>query len=314
MPLVVRQKRHLLTAAIGLATIAGFAVMVRQTGATAVHAAASPNWTYLLGAFAIAAGVQPLRALAWSITLREPVGFRAIYAASSVGSFLDTVLPGRLGEASKVAVLKTAAGSRCPGTARTGAALLSSLLLEAIAFAAVGAVAAFFLPISSAMRISLVVSAGAAAAGLAAMTLLHRRISHRLPRFLRSFLEGAAAPWPVLARAGAIMLATWLVRCVSILLVLHAFGVHVGVGGALLYMIVTGLANTAPLLPGNAGVYQGAALGALAMIGHAGAPAVAVSLLTPVVGMVATGAAAALGLALYGRRFGELRRAAFARA
>jgi uncharacterized membrane protein YbhN (UPF0104 family) len=118
----------------------------------------------------------------------------------------------------------------------------------------------------------------------------------------------------VLARAGAIMLATWLVRCVSVLLVLHAFGVHVGVGGALLYMIVTGLANTAPLLPGNAGVYQGAAMGALAMIGHAGAPAVAVSLLTPVVGMVATGAAAALGLALYGRRFGELRRAAFVRA
>src|SRR5262249_46485044 len=156
--------------------------------------------------------------------------------------------------------------------AATGAALLTSLLLEGIAFAAVGAVAALFLPISPAMRISLVVSAGAAAAGLVVMTLLHHRISHRLPRFLRSFLERAAAPCPVLLRAGAIMLCTWLVRCVSVLLVLPAFGVHVGVGGALLYMIVTGLANTAPLLPGNAGVYQGAAMGALAMIGHAGAP------------------------------------------
>src|SRR3954468_4005100 len=178
MALSVRQKRHILTGLIAAATVAGFALMVKQTGASAVHAAASPNWTYLLGAFAIAAGVQPLRALAWKLTLRRPVGFRAIYAASSVGSFLDTILPGRLGEASKVAVLKTAAGADCPSTATTGAALLTSLLLEAIAFAAVGAAAAVFLPISSTMRISLVVGAGAAAAGLVVMTLLHHRISH----------------------------------------------------------------------------------------------------------------------------------------
>jgi hypothetical protein len=75
-------------------------------------------------------------------------------------------------------------------------------------------------------------------------------------------------------------------------------------------MVVTGLANTAPLLPGNAGVYQGAAMGALAMVGHAGAHALAVAVAAPVVGMVATAAAAACGLALHGRRFGELRRAA----
>ena len=35
-------------------------------------------------------------------------------------------------------------------------------------------------------------------------------------------------------------------------------------------MTVTGLANTAPILPGNAGLYQGAAVGALAMVGHGG--------------------------------------------
>src|SRR4051794_1320527 len=178
MPLSVRRKRHILTGLIALATVAGFAVMVKETGATAVHAAASPNWTYLLGAFAIAAGVQPLRALAWKITLRQAVGFRAIYAASSVGSFLDTVLPGRLGEASKVAVLKSAAGADCPCAATTGAALLSSLLLEAVAFAAVGAGAAFFLPISSGMRISLLVGAGSAAAGLVAVTVLRAKIAH----------------------------------------------------------------------------------------------------------------------------------------
>ena len=51
---------------------------------------------------------------------------------------------------------------------------------------------------------------------------------------------------------------------------LHAYGVQVGLGSALLYMVVTGLANVAPLLPGNAGIYQGAAVGVLAVLGHAG--------------------------------------------
>jgi hypothetical protein len=97
------------------------------------------------------------------------------------------------------------------------------------------------------------------------------------------------------------------------MLLLHAIGVHASMGTALLYMIVTGLANTAPLLPGNAGLYQGAAVGALALVGHVGAKAVAVGLVAPVLASVATAAAALVGIALYGRRFAIIPRAAFAR-
>ena len=78
-------------------------------------------------------------------------------------------------------------------------------------------------------------------------------------------------------------------------------------------MIVTGRANVAPLLPGNAGIYQGAALGALSVLGHAGSGAVAVSLAAPVVGSLATAVAALVALSLFGRRFGEISRAAFRR-
>jgi hypothetical protein len=79
-------------------------------------------------------------------------------------------------------------------------------------------------------------------------------------------------------------------------------------------MVVTGIANVAPVLPGNAGVYQASALAALAIVGQGGAPAVAVSVAAPVVGMVATAAAALVALGFYGRRFAELPRAALARA
>jgi hypothetical protein len=75
-------------------------------------------------------------------------------------------------------------------------------------------------------------------------------------------------------------------------------------------MLITGLANTAPLLPGNVGVYQGAALGALAIAGYSGSHAVAASLMTPFVVTLATGTAALVGLALYGRHIPQLSRAA----
>jgi uncharacterized membrane protein YbhN (UPF0104 family) len=303
-----------LPAGIALATAAGFYVVARRTGAGVMDAATRPNWTLLAASFAVWAGVQPLRAWAWASTLRSPVGFRAVYTASAVGSFLDTVLPGRLGEGSKVAVLKVSAGPHWPGLPRAGGSLLCAHLLEMIAFALVGAASAFFLPLPQWARITLVVGLVAASAGIALLTALHRRIGHRLPGAIDRFLAGAAAPRHVLLRAGTILLVTWLARAGGVFLLLHAVGVHVGIGAALLYMLVTGLANTAPLLPGNAGVYQGAALGALALAGKAGSHAVAASLLAPVVVSVAAAAAALVGLALYGRRFGDLSRAALGRA
>src|SRR6266480_2164690 len=222
--------------------VAGYA-MVRMAGSGAFHAAARPDWKLLAAGFAICAAVQPLRALAWSSTVRHPVGFRAIYASSSIGSFLDTVLPGRLGEASKVAVLKVTSGAKYPGFSRAGGSLLCAHLLEMIAFAVLGAGATLFLPVP------------------------------------------AWARWTMIA------------------------GI-LGSGAALLYMLITGLANTAPLLPGNVGVYQGAALGALAIAGYSGSHAVAASLMTPFVVTLATATAALVGLALYGNRVPQLSRAA----
>src|SRR6266576_3169996 len=106
--------RRILFAFLLVATAVGGYALVRELGSGGLHAAASPDWKLLAAGFAICAAVQPLRALAWSSTVRHPVGFRAIYASSSIGSFLDTVLPGRLGEASKVAVLKVTSGTKYP--------------------------------------------------------------------------------------------------------------------------------------------------------------------------------------------------------
>ena len=309
----MRWRRYVLPIAIAAATAAGFAVVARRTAGDAVSAAASPNWLLLAAAFAVGAVVQPLRALAWRQTLGGEVEFRAIYSASAIGSFLDTVLPGRLGEASKVAVLRAASPERWPGLPRAGGSLLAAHLTEAIAFCLVGASAGLVLPLPDWARGALLGAVVLAGGGIVLAAVLHRRLGRRLPAWVDSFLAAAGAPRPVLLRTLAILVATWGVRWIGVALTLNAFGVHVSLGAALVYMTATGLANTAPILPGNAGLYQGAAVGALAMVGHAGAAAVAASVVMPVMASAITAAAALVGIALYGRRFTELPRAALVR-
>src|SRR3954465_10610983 len=299
-----------LAIALILVSTAGMVLLLARSGTRVFQAAATPDWRYLLAGLAICAAVQPLRALAWTSTVRSPVGFRAMYAASSVGSFLDTVLPGRMGEASKVAVLKVAAGPRWPGFSRAGGSLLCAPPLEMIALVLVGAASAFFLPVPTWAKVTMVVGLPLATSGLVVVSLLHHKVSHRLPESVGAFLAGAAAPKRVMLRAGLILVLTWVARWFGVLFLLHAVGVHVGVGAALLYMVVTGLANTMPFLPGNVGLYQGAALGARAMAGQGGTTAAAASVFTPAAGSLATAFAAMVGLAFYGKRFGELRRAA----
>jgi uncharacterized membrane protein YbhN (UPF0104 family) len=307
----VPRPRTLLAITIALGTLAGFAVVARQMGSNVVEAASSPSWGYLAGAFVAWMVIQPLRALLWRLTLRTPVEFRAVYAASAVGSFLDTIVPGRLGEFSKIGILKVAAGPSWPGLPIAGGSLLCKHMLDAIAFALVGAGAAFFLPIPTWGRFALVGIAALAAVGMAASGSVHRRIGHRLPTSLDTFFTRATAPREVLLMGGAVAVASWLVKWAAVFCILHAVGVNASLGTAMFFLLMTALAGIAPILPGNAGLYQGAAVGALAMVGQAGANAVAASLLAPAVGSVAAAVAALLAFAFYGRRFAEIPRAAF---
>jgi uncharacterized membrane protein YbhN (UPF0104 family) len=306
-------RRLILSGAIAVATVAGFVAVSLEASSGALHEVAHPDWPLLATAFLVAALAQPLRAMAWRATLRVPVDFRAVYAASAVGSFLDTVLPARLGEASKVGVLRATAGRSWPGVPRAAGSLVCAHLLEAITFLLVGACAAAFLPLPDWARWTMVGGFALAVGALGAAAVLDRKARRLLPAAVQRFLSAAAAPPRVLLHAGTILLATWVIRWLGMVLLLNALGVEATLGTALVYVIVTGLANTAPILPGNAGVYQGAALGALALAGEAGSTAIAVGLVAPIFASVVTAAAAFAGVVVYGRRMADVSRAAFAR-
>ena len=74
-----------------------------SSGHKAIAAAVVPNWGLAALSLLVAASVQPFRALGVVDHTPGSDRFPGLYCSSSVGSLLDTLLPGRLGEASKAA-------------------------------------------------------------------------------------------------------------------------------------------------------------------------------------------------------------------
>src|SRR5690242_9504240 len=64
-----------LAIALVLVSMVGTVLLMARSGTKVFQAAATPDWRYLLAGLAICAAVQPLRALAWTSTVRSPVGF-----------------------------------------------------------------------------------------------------------------------------------------------------------------------------------------------------------------------------------------------
>jgi uncharacterized membrane protein YbhN (UPF0104 family) len=75
------------------------------------------------------------------------------------------------------------------------------------------------------------------------------------------------------------ILAAWLCTLAEIRLALHAVGAPVGLGGALLMMLLVNLANIAAVSPGNAGVQEFGAVLALTIAGASREVALAAALL-----------------------------------
>ena len=146
--------------------------------------------------------IQPLRAWSWVTTLRAPVGFRAVYAASSIGSFLDTVSRAGSARSRRSACSAWPAARSWPGLPRAGGSLLCMHLLEGIAFVVLGGCAALVLPMPGWARWTLGAGFLAAAAVIGLAALAHRRFGMRLPGAVDGFLDGAAAPPRALLRAG----------------------------------------------------------------------------------------------------------------
>ncbi|MGH3073157.1 MAG: lysylphosphatidylglycerol synthase transmembrane domain-containing protein [Gaiellaceae bacterium] len=241
------------------------------------------NGAYLVPAgLALAAGVL-VRAWRWQLLFeraRRP-RFGLVANALLIGYLFNTILPARPGELARVQVLgKRADVSR--------AEVLATVVLERVydlfVLIALLAVAAPFLPAVAWLNAALGLGAVLGLALLAA-ALLVRRYGRRGARILlkpltllpavgeervdvmaASVVNGLAAVRAMRPALTALLVTalSWLLLAVSAWFLLRGTGIDAGFAAALLVLVATNLALVLPASPAGLGVFEAAAVLALA--------------------------------------------------
>lgn len=230
------------------------------------------------------------RSMAWKTVIDQAVdppraGYRAVISAFSVGLFANAVLPGRVGEVARVAVLTRHFGRRRKGIWAT---LLGSVfahrvfdlfpVLALIAFV----LATAKLPRWALTTVELFVVAGLALLVLAlAMARRRGRVGleglgpvRRLVMMARQGLGVMHAPVPA-GIAVAYQFLGWGLQLLAVYTAMRAFDIHAPLPAAGQVLLLLNIAILFPLWPGNVGLYQAAVAAPLLSYGVATAHGVA---------------------------------------
>jgi uncharacterized membrane protein YbhN (UPF0104 family) len=272
-----------------------------MTGAALLLWLHGPDWSQLGGAFdsvvwwwvivALALNFLSIvaRSLAWKTVIDQAVGpprpgYRAVVSAFSVGLFANAVLPGRIGEVARVAVLTRRFGRR----KGIWATLLGTVFAHRVfdlfpVLALIGFVLATArLPQWAMTAVTLFAIVGLALFVLAFLVARRRGRSaleglgpvRRLVTMARQGLGVMHAPLPALA-AIAFQFIGWALQLLAVYTAMRAFDIHAPVAAAALVLLLMNIAILFPVWPGNVGLYQAAVAAPLLRYGVATAHGVA---------------------------------------
>jgi uncharacterized protein (TIRG00374 family) len=251
-------------------------------GAVALIVWHGPNWSGVQNAFtlvrwewvAAAIGLNLLsviaRAYAWHTAIKQSLArpyprFPLVFSAFSVGLFANAVLPGRVGELARVAVLRR----RLPGRRGATATLVGSVfahrmfdLVPAVALV-VWVLATAKIPGWALTSIAVVLAIGIA---LFVVTIVLARRQHRdaLEGLgpLRALLVRARQGLAVMrspaaaAKAGFFQTIGWTCQLFAVWAAMRAFHIYESVSAAGLVLVLINVATIFPLWPGNFGLVQ----------------------------------------------------------
>jgi glycosyltransferase 2 family protein len=242
-----------------------------------------PDWHLVRGAFdavrwwwvAAAIGFNLLsvivRALAWNTVIKQAVPpphprFRHVFAAFCIGLFGNVVLPGRVGELARVAVLRR----RMPDRPGETATLIGSVFAHRVfdVFPALTLVVWVLLtakvPHWAYTSLIAVFFAGFAVFAFAWVTARRRHTPvdglgavRRLIAALRYGLAIMREPLPALT-AGSLQYAGWLLQLGAVWAAMEAFEIHLPLAATGLVLVLMNVATIFPLWPGNVGLVQAA--------------------------------------------------------
>lgn len=319
-----RDPRAALLGLIGVAlSVVATLIVVRDLdlGRTAeILATAQP--AMLLVALGIIVVQSILRALRWQVLLPARadgtrVPLTRVGMAMLVGYLGNTVLPARLGEVIRAAIV--AGREALPVPVTLGSAVLERVI-DVFVLALFGVVAAAAISAPGwvgAGAVTAAIAAGAALAviAVAAAVAAQRRASQAVLRAVPAFPGAArlgrlahelAAGLRIVDRPGAVARATvltvaaWVLDTTLIWCVAQSMELDVSVGGAMLVSVVAVLSTAIPTAPGYIGTFELAAVAAVGVSGVTGEAALAFAILAHGIVVLPLSLAGAVSLWLLG--------------
>ncbi|MFL6035649.1 MAG: lysylphosphatidylglycerol synthase transmembrane domain-containing protein [Gaiellaceae bacterium] len=230
------------------------------------------SWRWVVAAIALNLLSVVARSMSWRTVIDQAVppplpAYRTVFAAFSVGLFANAVLPGRIGELARVAVLNR----RMPARRGLWATLVGTVfahrvfdlppVLMLIAFVAFTAKIPHWAAASLAAFV--VVGIGLFAFALASAKHQDRSpldglgAARRLIEMGRYGLAVMKTPW---AAAQAIFFQTlgWVFQIFAVWTTMRAFHIYEGLPAAGEVLLLMNVATIFPLWPGNVGLVQAA--------------------------------------------------------
>jgi uncharacterized membrane protein YbhN (UPF0104 family) len=241
-----------------------------------------PNWSNVEDAFtlvrwewvAAAIGLNLLsvvaRAGSWDTTIKQSIPpphprFGLVFSAFSVGLFANAVLPGRVGELARVAVLRRHLPPRRGTTATLVGSVFAHRLFDLVpaTILVVWVLATANIPRWAMTSIAIVLAVGIT---LFVFAILLARHQHRgaldglgpLPVLLERARQGFAVmrSASAAARAASFQFLGWTCQLFAVWAAMRAFHIYESLSAAGLVLVLINVATIFPLWPGNFGLVQ----------------------------------------------------------
>ena len=262
-------------AAIVLAAAAGVVALMWWRGPAwsgVVDAFTAVEWRWVFAAVGFNLLSVLVRAVAWRTVIVQAMppphpGFPLVFSAFSVGLFANAVLPGRIGELARVAVLNR----RLPREGmwpRLLGTVFAHRVFDLVAVIALILYVVFtaHIPDWAVTSLIAVVAAGVVLFTIAVMSARYHRVT-RLEEgvgALRKTVRLARYGLGVMRRPGAAAAAClfqvlgWACQLFAVYTTMRAFGIHEPLPAAGLVLVLMNVATLFPLWPGNVGLVQAA--------------------------------------------------------
>jgi uncharacterized membrane protein YbhN (UPF0104 family) len=236
------------------------------------------SWPWIVLAVALNLLSVVVRAAAWNTVIREAVpaprpGFPYVFSAFCVGLFANAVLPGRVGELGRVAVL----ARRFPGRKGIFATLVGTVFAHRMfdllptTVLVIWVLSFAHLPHWAVMTIIVVLGVGIALFAFAVVgargqpgTMLDEGIGRVRELLVRARLGLAIMRRPI---PSAIQFLGWIFQLLAVYAAMLGFRIHEPLVAAGLVLLMMNVVTVIPFWPGNIGLVQAAVAVSLAQYG-----------------------------------------------